>query len=170
MTEQPARYTLPEALLVWRRLRLARVLGRELTRPAPSGTLPEEHRRFLVQQAEELYWEELSWERLTRDEGLGFRGLVELAFPGFLTFVAGLLLTEVAPDAAGPARPRPEVVEDILLFLAGRCIELEGRMEPEPTVERDATLRLVDLVLYRLHGVDVHEADRLELASADDDD
>ena len=61
------------------------------------------------------------------------------------------------------------MVEDILLFLAGRYLELEGRMEPEPTVERDATMRLVDLVLYRLHGVDVHEADRLELAPADDE-
>jgi len=170
MTDEPARYTLPEALLAWRRLRLARVLGRELTRPASSGTLPDEHRRYLAQQAEELYWEELSWERLTRDEGLERRGLVELAFPGFLTFVDGLLLADVANDAAGPARPRPEVVEDILVFLAGRCLELEGRIEAEPTVEREATLRLVDLVLYRLHRVDVHEADRLELASADDDD
>lgn len=169
MTDEPARYTLPEALLVWRRLRLARLLGRELARPASSGTLPEAHRRYLGQQGEELYWEELSWERLTRDEGLGLRGLVELTFPGFLAFVDGLLLAEVAVDATAPARPRPEVVEDILLFLAGRCLELEGRMEPEPTVERDATMRLVDLVLYRLHGVDVHEADRLELAPADDD-
>ncbi len=169
MTDEPARYTLPEALLAWRRLRLTRLLARELPRPASSGTLPEAHRRYLVQQAEELYWEELSWERLTRDEGLGVRGLVELTFPGFLAFVDGLLLAEVAVDATAPARPRPEVVEDILLFLADRCLELEGRMEPEPTVERDATMRLVDLALYRLHGVDVHEADRLELAPADDD-
>ena len=170
MTGEPARYTLPEALLAWRRLRLTRLLGRELPGPASSGTLPEEHRRYLVQQAEELYWEELSWERLTGDEGLGVRGLVELAFPGFLAFVNGLLLSEVAHDAATPARPRPEVVEDILLYLAGRCLELEGRMEPEPTVEREATMRLIDLVLYRLHGVDVHEAQRLELAWAEDDD
>jgi len=169
MNGEPAKYTLPEALLAWRRLRLARVLGRELTRPPESGTLPQEHRRHLLQQAEELYWEELSWERLTGDEGLGLRGLVELAFPGFLAFVDALMLADVAADAGAPARPRPEVVEDVLLFLAERCIELEGEMEREQTVERDATMRLVDLALYRLHGIDVHEADRLELAGADDD-
>ncbi len=169
MTAEPERYTLPEATLEVRRLRLARVLGRELTRPQPSAGLPEEHRRFLRQQGEELYWEELSWERLTADEGLGRRGLVELTFPGFLAFVDGLLLAQVAHDATKPASPRPEVVEDVLLFLAGRVIELEGRVEPEKAVEREATQRLIDLVLYRLHGVDVHEADRLELASADDE-
>ena len=169
MNGEPAKYTLPEALLAWRRLRLARVLGRELTRPPESGTLPLEHRRHLRQQAEDLYWEELSWERLTGDEGLGLRGLVELAFPGFLAFVDALMLADVAADAGAPARPRPEVVEDVLLFLAERCIELEGEMEREQTVERDATMRLVDLALYRLHGIDVHEADRLELAGADDD-
>lgn len=169
MTAEPAKYTLPEAMLEMRRLRLARVLGRELRQPPASAGLPDEHRRFLGQQAEELYWEELSWERLTDDEGLGRRGLVELTFPGFLAFVDGLLLSEVAQDAAKPPTPRPQVVEDILLFLARRAIVLEGRTEPGKSVEREATQRLIDLVLYRLHSVDVHEAQRLELASADDE-
>jgi len=169
MSAEPPKYTLPEAMLEMRRLRLARVLGRELKQQPPSAGLPEEHRSFLGQQGEELYWEELSWERLTDDEGLSKRGLVELTFPGFLAFVDGLLLTEVAHDAAKPPSPRPEVVEDVLLFLANRAIELEGRIEPGKCVEREATQRLIDLVLYRLHGVDVHEADRLELASADDE-
>lgn len=169
-SSESRKYTLPEALLAWRRLRLGRRLGRDLDTPPPSADLPEEHRRFLGQQAEELYWEELSWERLTQDEGLGQRGLVELAFPGFLAFVDGLLLEETAEDAGLPARPRPEVVEDILLFLAARAIALEGETDPEPAVEREATVRLMDLVLYRVHHVDVHEADRLELAWADDDD
>lgn len=168
-SSEPPKYTLPEALLAWRRLRLSRRLARELPVPPPSGDLPEEHRRFLGQQAEELYWEELSWERLTQDEGLGQRGLVELTFPGFLAFVDGLLLEEAAADAPVPPSPRPEVVEDVLLFLASRVIALEGETDPEPAVEREATLRLIDLLLYRLHHVDVHEAHRLELAWADDD-
>jgi hypothetical protein len=162
-------YTLPEALLAWRRLRLTRVLGHDLIVPPPSGDLPNENRAFLLQQAEELYWEELSWERLTGDEGLGGRGLVELAFPAFLAFVEGLLLAEATEDSRAPARPRPEVVEDILAFLAGRWIVLEGDADREHAIEREATLRLIDLVLYRLHGVDVHEAQRLELAWAEDD-
>ncbi len=164
------KYTLPEALLTWRRLRLSRRLDRELDVPPPSGDLPEEHRRFLAQQAEELYWEELSWERLTNDEGLGQRGLVELTFPGFLAFIDGLLLEETAEDAGAPARPRPEVAEDVLVFLASRVIALEGETDPEPAVEREATLRLMDLVLYRVHHVAVHEADRLELAWTDEED
>src|SRR5512143_3496377 len=110
-SSESRKYTLPEALLAWRRLRLSRRLGRELEAPPASGDLPEEHRCFLYQQAEELYWEELSWERLTQDEGLGQRGLVELTFPGFLALVDGLLLTEAAADAGVPPRPRPEVVE-----------------------------------------------------------
>ena len=169
MTGDAQQYTLPEALLAWRRLRLTRVLGHDLTVPPPSGDLPSENRAFLLQQAEELYWEELSWERLTGDEGLGGSGLVELAFPGFLAFVRGLLLAETTEDSLAPARPRPEVVEDILVFLASRWIVLEGDTDREHGIERDATMRLIDLVLYRLHGVDVHEAQRLELAWAEGD-
>lgn len=169
MNDETPKYTLPEALVAWRRLRLARMLGRELAPPAPSGTLPAEHRSYLGQQAEELYWEELSWERLTSDEGLGKHGLVELTFPGFLAFVDGLLLEDATADSQAPARPRPEVVEDVLLFLAARCISLEGEMLPDHILEHDATLRLMDLVLYRLHGVDVQEAERLELAWPDEE-
>lgn len=169
MTGETPKFTLPEALVAWRRLRLARLLGRELDVPGASGDLPADNRAHLAQQAEELYWEELSWEQLTSDEGLGKRGLVELSFPGFLAFVEGLLLAEATADSPLPARPRPEVVEDVLVFLAGRCIALEGETETEPVIEREATLRLMDLVLYRLHAVDVHEAERLELAWADDD-
>lgn len=169
MNGETLKYTLPEALLAWRRLRLAKMLSRDLPAPAPSGTLPEDNRRYLGQQAEELYWEELSWERLTSDEGLGKHGLVELTFPGFLAFVDGLLLDDVMEDSPAPARPRPEVVEDILLFLAARCIALDGETAPDRALEHEATLRLMDLVLYRQHGVDVQEAERLDLARADDE-
>ena len=134
MTGDAQQYTLPEALLAWRRLRLTRVLGHDLTVPPPSGDLPSENRAFLLQQAEELYWEELSWERLTGDE-----------------------------EAIAM------IIEDILIFLAGRWIVLEGDTDREHAIERDANLRLIDLVLYRLHGVDVHEAHRLELTWAEGD-
>lgn len=162
-------YTLPEAFLAWRRLRLGRVLGVPLAPLPPSGLAPES-RAHLRQQARELYWEELSWEHLTHDEDIARHGLVELAFPGFLAFVDGVLLREARPDSPTPATPRPEVAEDILLFLAERCIALEGETEPERAAEREATLRLMDLVLYRLHAIPVEETARLDLVRADEDD
>ncbi len=164
-----ARYTLPEAFLACRRIRLEKLLSTHLA-PPPSSGLEASVREHLLEQARQLYWEELSWERLTDEEGLRRRGLVELAFPGFLAFVDGLLLREAAPDSRAPAHPRPEVAEDILLFLAGRAIALTGETARERAAERDAALRLIDLVLYRLHRLDVEEADRLALVWAEDED
>ena len=66
------------------------------------------------------------------------------------------------PDSLAPASPRPEVVEDILLFLASRCIQLENVEDDESRVEREVTIRLIDLVLYRQHDVDVEEYEQLE--------
>jgi hypothetical protein len=145
-----------------RRQRLGRLLQRPLTPPPPSGDLTEESRRFLLEEAEALYWNELSWEKLTEEEGLADSGLVEFTFPGFLAFTEGLLLREVMPDSLAPASPRPEVVEDILHFLALRCAELSSEETEDARMEREVTLRLIDLVLYRQHGIDVEEVERLE--------
>jgi hypothetical protein len=144
------------------RKRLSRLLQRPLAPPKPSADLTEESRRFLLEEAEELYWNELSWEQITEEEGLADSGLVEFTFPGFLAFTEGLLLREVMPDSLAPARPRPEVVEDILHFLAARCVELGSSDGEESRMEREVTQRLIDLVLYRQHGIDVEEVERLE--------
>ncbi len=159
----------PGALLASRRQRLERLLGARLVSP-PDSHIPDESLKHLVRQGEELYWEELSWERLTGDEGVAVDGLVELTFPGFLAFVEGLLLREVMPDAMAPASPRPEVVEEILLFLERRHHELDDATDPEQRFEREIALRLIDLILYRLHDLAVDELDRLDLANIDDDD
>ncbi|HUG40449.1 MAG TPA: hypothetical protein VMM12_08185 [Longimicrobiales bacterium] len=162
--EQPSRETLQRgrAFLSRRRARLSRLIQRSLDPPPPSGSLLEDRRRFLLEEAQELYWNELSWEQVTEEEGIGESGLVEFTFPGFLAFVEGLLLREVMPDSLAPARPRPEVVEDILAFLAARCVELEDSEDPETEVERQVTARLIDLVLYRQHDIAVEEVERLE--------
>ncbi|HSH44736.1 MAG TPA: hypothetical protein VK966_02715, partial [Longimicrobiales bacterium] len=144
-----------------RRQRLSYLIQRKLERPRDSGDLAEDRRRFLLEEAQELYWNELSWEQVTAEEGLGDTGLVEFTFPGFLAFVEGLLLREVMPDSLAPAHPRPEVVGDILEFLGARCVELDASDE-ESRVEREVTTRLIDLVLYRLHDVPVEEVERLE--------
>ncbi len=130
--------------------------------------MPEERRRFLVEEAQELYWNELAWESLTAEEREGGSELVELTFPGFLTFIDGLLLSEVMPDSPKPASPRPQIVEDVLLFLAERCIERAGTTDPEEVFERQATERLFDLVLYRLHLIPVQSADRLWFQDSDE--
>ncbi len=162
--EQPPRGALErgQEFLGRRRRRLARLIQRPLEPPTGSGDLSEDRRSFLLEEAEELYWNELSWEQVTEEEGLADSGLVELTFPGFLAFIEGLLLKEVMPDSQAPASPRPEVVEDILLFLATRCVHLEGAGDEESRVERDVTVRLIDLVLYRQHDVDVEEYEQLE--------
>jgi hypothetical protein len=158
----------PEALergreyLKRRRKRLARLIQRPLAPPPPSDGLTEDQRQFLLEEAQELYWNELSWEQITEEEGLADSGLVEFTFPGFLALTEGLLLREVMPDSLAPARPRPEVVEDIMTFLATRCVQLRDTDSDEARMEREVTTRLIDLVLYRQHGIDVEEVERLE--------
>ena len=103
-------------LLEGRREHLERLLGRPLgvPRTGPRPSLPDRMRGFLREEAEDLYWNELEWENITDEEALAEGALTELAFPGLLAFVKGLLLREVMPDAKAPASPQPEVVEDIL--------------------------------------------------------
>ena len=156
-------------LIASRRAHLERLVQRPLV-PLPSTGVPEDRRKFLLEEARDLYWDELAWEKLTEEEDVSSGGLVELTFPGFLAFVEGLLLREVMPDSQAPAQPRPEVVEDILVFLATRCIELEEERDPENRFDREMTLRLIDLVLYRLHEIPVEEVERTEPQAKDDED
>jgi len=159
----------PEVFLARRRARLERLLQHALVPPRASG-VSEERRRFLREEAEELYWNELEWEKLTAEEmRAGGSELVELAFPGFLAFINGLLLKEVKSDSLAPASPRPEVVEDVLLFLSRRYLELLPETEPAQRLEREMTERLIDLVLYRLHGLPVDGFDPFALSRHDED-
>jgi hypothetical protein len=159
----------PEVFIARRRARLEHLLQHPLVPPRPSG-ISEERRRFLREEAEELYWNELEWEKLTSEEmRAGGSELVELAFPGFLALVDGLLLKEVADDSLAPASPRPEVVEDILLFLATRHLELLVETDAQSRLEREMAERLIDLVLYRLHGLSVDGYDPFAPSRLDDD-
>jgi hypothetical protein len=154
-----------------RRERLERLLGRPLAPPVDEtdGPLSEEARRYLLGEAENLYWNDLEWEHITDEEALDHGPLTQLAFPGFLAFIRGLLLHEVMPDSKAPASPRPPVVEDVLAFLARRVVELEDGLT-ESTAEDGDKLRndlemtshLIDLVLYQFHGVSRKEMERIE--------
>ncbi|MEX2281878.1 MAG: hypothetical protein WEE89_05300 [Gemmatimonadota bacterium] len=159
----------PDIYLARRRAHLEKVLQHPLVSPRSSGLDPD-RRSFLREEAEELYWNELEWEKLTEEEmSKTGSALVEFAFPGFLAFINGLLLKEVNADSTAPANPRPEVVEEILVFLATRVLELLPETDPQLTLERDMTARLIDLVLYRLHGIPVDGIDRFEIARLDDE-
>jgi hypothetical protein len=156
-----------------RRERLERILGRSLTPPKPAAGPPlsAEAREYLVGEAENLYWNDLEWERITDEEALEQGAIVQLAFPGFLAFIRGLLLHEVMPDSQAPASPRPQVVQDVLVFLAKRVVELEEGIPSAAKDEADAareelalTSQLVDLVLYQFHGVGAKDVERIEAA------
>ncbi len=159
----------PEIFLARRRARLEKLLQHPLVAPRDSGA-PPETRTFLREEAEELYWNELEWEKLMAEEmSQGGSELVELAFPAFLAFIDGLLLEEAGPDSPVPARPRPEVVEDLLLFLSRHCLELLPEQNAESRLELRMTERLIDLVLYRLHGLPTDALDPFESTRRDEE-
>ncbi len=152
-------------LLGGRRERLGQVIGRYLS-PPRGPDAPPHVRKHLMEEATDLYWNELEWENITHDAG---DEAVERMFPGLLAFVRGLLLTESATESV-EAEPRPEVVEELLRFLAARVLELDemissGEDDGEPEKVRwelDMTDRLVDLVLYRWLELSPQEAARAE--------
>jgi hypothetical protein len=164
-------------LLSGRVKRIEKILGRSLptSREAQGPPLEDGQRRYLKEAAEELYWNELEWEKITGEERLDEEFLTELAFPGFLAFVRGLLLSETMPDAKAPPRPSPEVVQDVLAFLAARVVELEeqasdsqGEDREHREVELDMTSRLVDLVLYVFFDFTPEEVEQIEAVLSQD--
>jgi hypothetical protein len=169
-SENTAEVGLAQAWVELRRARLKDVMDRPLRRLGEGAEpLSEEKREFLCKEAEDLYWNELAWEELTDEELIGGGHLTELVFPGLLSFVDGLLVERVPADSLAPARPHPEVVEEILRFLGQRhasfTAELERGADSERIVwARAMTARLIDLVLCRLYGVGVEELEENESA------
>ena len=92
--------------LAWHRQRIEEALGRPLEAPAPpdAPATPEGH-EHLLNEARDMYWNELEWERLTDEEKVDGGALPELAFAGLLAFVRGLLIREVMDDSLAPADP-----------------------------------------------------------------
>ena len=159
-----------------RKARLARVLERPLRAPdTDTAPLSADRRAYFLDEARELYWNELEWENITGEERLDDGALTELAFPGFLAFMRGLLLRESIDERRRPADPHPDIVEEILCFLAGRVVTLRNELrdqEPEWDVEQSTselsiTEPLIDLVLALLYEVTPAERTRLDKAAAD---
>lgn len=159
-----------------RKARMARALERPLrVREVAVATLSPDRRAYYLDEARELYWNELEWENITGEERLDDGPFTELAFPGFLAFVRGLLLRESIDERGAPPDPHPAIVEEILSFLAGRVVTLRAELrerDPEWDVEQSErelsmTEPLIDLVLALLYEVTPAERVRLERAAAD---
>jgi hypothetical protein len=168
MTNHALDPALPLAHLNTRKLRIARALDRSMEAAMPSGVaLSGDQIGFLVREAEDLYWNELAWEEMTNEERVAGGHLTELVFPGFLALIDGLLFESTIPSQYGSAHPHPEVVDEILLFLARRYSEATAGLESGADSERlvwtrALTAHLIDLVLYRLYGLTTVERECLD--------
>jgi len=162
---QDAASRMPHHHVEARRSRILAGLGRPAAPLVAAVSLPVERVQHLVREAEELYWNELAWEELTEEEKVSGGHLTELVFPGLLSFVDALLLDSyIGSQGSGP---HPEVVEEILAFLAeryDRVTEDLGRgADSENLVwARALTAHVIDLILYRLYGVTHDEREELE--------
>jgi hypothetical protein len=168
MRKQAAETGMPQAHLETRRSRIIERLDRTVE-PVGLGGAPLSREKIdhLVREAEELYWNELAWEELTDEEMVEGGHLTELVFPGLLAFVDGLLLESLPSAVSGRARPHPDVVEEILLFLAERYADATVRLEQGADSgtlvwARAMTAQLIDLVLYRLYRISPAEREDLE--------
>lgn len=154
-----------------RRARILEAIDRHAERVgAGAEPLAPEKLEFMRREAEDLYENELAWEELTDEEAVPGGHLTEMVFPGFLALVDGLLVERVPADALAPARPHPDAVEEILVMLADRYMDLTAYVESGADSQklvyaRAMTSRLVDLVLYRLYRLAPGEIDRLEAAA-----
>ncbi len=150
------------------------VLGRTLSPAVQDAPEPisDEDLKYLMDQAEDLFWNELEWEHLTEEEQLDEGTLTEQAFPGFLAFIRGLLLDEVMPDALAGATPRPSVVRGILGFLLDELDRFRSRLDAgEGDGERlkaeiAMTEGLIDLTLATLMGLTASDLESLSEARA----
>jgi hypothetical protein len=168
MIEHTAEPGTAQAAVELRRARVRDSVPRTL-QPVGNGAeaLSPERLEFFCKEAEDLFWNELSWEELTDEEAVSGGHLTELVFPAFLAFVEGLLVERVPDDALAPARPHPDAVEEILTFLGARysafSTELEAGADSERLVwARAMTARLIDLVLYRLYRLSPAEREAVE--------
>lgn len=130
-----------------------------------SGRTRPESRQYLFEEACELYLNELNWEGLTEEEKVGDGELTEMVFPGLLAFVDALV---PGPGGMGgdPSRDHPDVVQDFLLWLAARLLDLrrfDGDGHERERARREAVITddLLDLVAARLFGLTPEQAERV---------
>ena len=144
---------------------IAEAVGRDSPQyPAPQQT-PEDQHQHLLEEAQELYSNELAWEAESGEESTGSGAVVELVFPGTLALVDALLTSHDRGEKGEGGQHR-DVVSSLLDWLANRLFELRSGQSGGSATDRakriDMTDQLIDLVLYRYCGLDEEEVEKLQ--------
>ncbi|UCC71052.1 MAG: hypothetical protein JSV86_11710 [Gemmatimonadota bacterium] len=158
----------PRAEIEMRMRAVAELLHRALPPHPPAERTPEEQHRHLLEEAQQLYENELAWEEETGEESTESGAVVSLVFPGTLALVDALV-TSHDPSERGEGGPHRDVVASFLEWLAGRLLSLRsGGIRGSATIrakETDLTDRLIDLVMHRYCELSQAEVERLEAAT-----
>jgi hypothetical protein len=141
------------------------IVGRFLPPHPALERTPEGQHRHLLEEAQQLYENELAWEEETGEESTESGSVVAMVFPGTLALVEALL-TSHAKSEHGEGAPHRDVVGSFLEWLSGRLIRLRtGEVRGSATdraKEADLTDRLIDLVLHKYCGLSALEIERLD--------
>lgn len=159
------------AVIETRLKQIARAVDRELPPHPPESHTPEEQHSHLLEEALQLYENELAWEEETGEEAVESGAVAALVFPGTLALIDALLSSHV-PSERGEGTEHRDVVASFIEWLAGRLFDLRSGRSGYSATGRakqvDLTDRLLDLVLYRycgLSGVEIEWLDRPRTSS-----
>lgn len=155
------------AVIEMRLRTIGEMLDRELPQHPPAERTPEGQHRHLLEEAVQLYENELAWEEQTGEESTQSGAVVALVFPGTLALVDALLTSHV-PNERGEGAPHRDVVVSFLEWLADRLFKLRsgevGGSATDRAKQVDLMDRLIDLILYRYCGLSGAEIERLDAA------
>lgn len=144
---------------------IARAVDRELPSYPPAARTPPEQHDHLLEEAKQLYDNELSWEEKTGEESTDIGVVAALVFPGTLALMDALLSSQAQGEDA-ESGDRRDVVASFARHLATRLFQLRSGQSGGSATERakqvDLTDRLLDLVLYRYCGLSGEEIERLD--------
>jgi len=153
------------ALVEMRVQAIAERVQREVAPHPPVDQTSEEQHRHLLEEARQLYENELTWEEESGEEYTESGALAELVFPGTLALIDALVTTHT-PNERGEGAQHRDVVVSFLDWLAWRLFKLRSGQMGKGATDRakrvDLTDRLIDLVLYRYCGLTGGEIERLD--------
>lgn len=155
----------PRAEIERRLRKIEQAIDGQLPPHPPAERTPERGHQHLLEEAQELYRNELAWEEETGEESMDSGFVVALVFPGTLALIDALVTSHPATEQ-GEGGPHRDVVLSFLDWLADRLFRLragEGGVSGMDRAKQvDLTDRLIDLVIYRYCSLDASEVERLE--------
>lgn len=155
----------PRAEIERRLRKIEKILNRPLPPHPPAEQTAERTHRHLLEEAQELYRNELAWEEETGEESTDSGFVVALVFPGTLALVDALVRSLPATEE-GEGGPHRDVVISFLDWLADRLFRLRAGEAGVSGMDRakqvDLTDHLIDLVIHRYCELDASDVERLE--------